>query len=44
MLLGHFHFQLAPQMGGYKAVEADARQAITLRPEHGLLMTAKHRS
>eukprot|EP00878_Enallax_costatus_P016963 GHUV01017806.1.p1 GENE.GHUV01017806.1~~GHUV01017806.1.p1 ORF type:complete len:261 (+),score=74.21 GHUV01017806.1:714-1496(+) len=44
MLLGHFHFELTPEMGGYKGVEADARQAITLRPQHGLLMTARHRS
>jgi hypothetical protein len=31
-------------MGGLAGVDADARQAITLRPEHGLMMTLKHRS
>jgi hypothetical protein len=30
-------------MGGLSGVDEDARQAITLRPDHGLLMTLQHR-
>jgi hypothetical protein len=31
-------------MGGLAGVDDDARQAITLRPDHGLMMTLQHRS
>lgn len=44
LLLGQFHFELTPDMGGLAGVDADAKQAVTLRPEHGLMMYAKHRS
>ncbi|KAF6260940.1 cytochrome P450 [Scenedesmus sp. NREL 46B-D3] len=44
MLLGNFTFRLTPEMGGFAGVDEDARQAITLRPEHGLMMTLRHRS
>jgi cytochrome P450 len=44
MLMGNFSFELTPEMGGFKGVDSDARQAVTLRPEHGLMMYARHRS
>jgi hypothetical protein len=44
LLLLLYDCRLAPEMGGLAGVDADARQAITLRPEHGLLMTLQHRS
>ncbi|WIA28825.1 hypothetical protein OEZ86_011354 [Tetradesmus obliquus] len=44
LLLGNFAFRLAPEMGGLAGVDADARLAITLRPEHGMLMSLRHRS
>jgi hypothetical protein len=31
-------------MGGLSGVDEDARQAITLRPDHGLMMMMQHRS
>jgi cytochrome P450 len=44
MLLGTFRFSLHPSMGGFEGVDASAKQTVTLRPEHGLLMTLKPRA
>lgn len=39
LLMGTFSFSLQPSMGGFEGVDASAKQTVTLRPEHGLLMT-----
>lgn len=39
LLVSSFSFSLHPSMGGVEGVEASAKQTVTLRPEHGLLMT-----
>lgn len=44
VLLGSYSFSLHPSMGGYEGISRAARQAITLRPEGGLIMTARHRA
>lgn len=44
LLLGSFTFTLHPSMGGFAGVDASARQTVTLRPEHGLLMTLRPRA
>eukprot|EP00775_Hariotina_reticulata_P003654 gene3654-3915_t len=43
LLMGHLHFELSPDMGGYGDVEQTALQFITLRPAHGLMMKVRHR-
>lgn len=44
LLMGTFSFQLHPSMGGFEGVDAAAKQTVTLRPAHGLLMTLHHRA
>jgi cytochrome P450 len=44
LLLGTFRFNLHPSMGGFEGVDASAKQTVTLRPEHGLLMTLQPRA
>lgn len=43
LLVGSFSFTLDPSMGGFEGVDASAKQTVTLRPEHGLIMRLAHR-
>eukprot|EP00208_Stichococcus_sp_RCC1054_P002339 CAMPEP_0206139828 /NCGR_PEP_ID=MMETSP1473-20131121/7467_1 /ASSEMBLY_ACC=CAM_ASM_001109 /TAXON_ID=1461547 /ORGANISM="Stichococcus sp, Strain RCC1054" /LENGTH=576 /DNA_ID=CAMNT_0053533745 /DNA_START=97 /DNA_END=1827 /DNA_ORIENTATION=+ len=38
ILLGNFHFELAPEMGGPDGVRAAEHMAMTLQPEKGIIM------
>ena len=43
LLLGAFSFRLTPDMGDYDSVTAGSKQAVTLKPAHGMHMYATPR-